>query len=263
VVRARIRPTRSQLIVVVVVVIVIVVALVYYQRRHATPPSTAPQPGVTTTSPAAMSAAPGTPGQNTTGGAISNCGGHLSPKLRLRYRDGTSETRVFATFFPWGCPTKASDCQFGGDHRAYPDPACTPGAIYDLTVNRDPARYDELANQRLLCATYADDRRHVLPADDADTWKHYGSPKPKQTTDEVETDHTVALALGGSNDIANLTPQHAKGPYNKDEKDTVERRLIGHVCDPAPGNTFRYPLGRLQNLLRFHWTGLYDGRIKL
>jgi hypothetical protein len=50
---------------------------------------------------------------------------------------------------------------------------------------------------------------------------------PRQTPGAYEIDHLIPLALGGSNDVANLWPEAAPGFHDKDR---VEDALHARVC---------------------------------
>jgi hypothetical protein len=195
--------------------------------------------------------------------SLSSCGPVQLDEITLIYRDGRpSEDRQVATFFPWGCPTKQANCKFTGEHDAYPDPACTPGAIYDLTPNRDPARYSEAANQQLICATKANasvgnkDRRNVSKAAEDRTWQRYDRTKP--TGERYETDHFIPISIGGSNREANLLPQTESASRDRDEKDRVESSLSVALCKHRADGSYLIGLSQAQTLMRFHWTELYD-----
>jgi hypothetical protein len=239
------RPSASLIALGAVIVLLVVGYLVLRSNRH---------DGTTSTAP-------------TTSG-LSTCGETGLTTITLVYRHPSADTpqpqsRQVATFFPWGCRTKTSGCRHTSAHEAYPDPACTPGAVYDLTGNRDPAKYDWTANQRLICATTANSdngpsRRHVSAATDKAVWREYGETKPPQSAERVETDHVLQLALGGSNHIANLQPEHARGSYDRDEKDAVEAALSRAVCNTKHDGSYNLPLAQAQSLLRLHWTEAYD-----
>jgi hypothetical protein len=107
-------------------------------------------------------------------------------------------------------PTSACTTRAGGD---LPDPDCTPGAI-DTTVG-----------VRTVCTQPSSERRDVPPAVRRHVLVSYGMDP---ATFEGEVDHLVPLALGGSNDVANLWPQPGRIP---NPKDRVEVRLWRAVCD--------------------------------
>lgn len=67
----------------------------------------------------------------------------------------------------------------------------------------------------------------------------------------IEIDHIVALELGGSNDIANLFPEHAQTRPGYHTKDRLENRLHRMVCDG------RIALAAAQRAIASDWVALY------
>ena len=202
---------------------------------------------------------------------LSTCGPVRLHQITLIYTDGRPpEDRLVATFFPWGCPAdQKADCKFTDPDPAYPDPACTPGAIYDLTGNTNPADYDETRNQQLVCQTIANartgskDRRDVSHQVDTWIWRRYNLPRPRRGS---ETDHFIPVGLDGSNEPANLEPQTKSGPYDADEKEVVESMVATQVRDQCDGH-YDSPYMTLSaaHCIMRHWTqysvALRDKRI--
>lgn len=158
---------------------------------------------------------------------LSDCGRKTLDAIELGRANMLIDRKV-ATFFPWGCPSKSSSCKFSGITRAYPDAACSPGAIYDLTGNTDPAKYDEAANMRLICASKTDGRRNVPDAFKRQVFSTYGVVRHTGSSHEI--DHIVSLTLGGSNTTANLYPEAAAPLPGYHQKDLVEVQLGRRIC---------------------------------
>ena len=66
---------------------------------------------------------------------------------------------------------------------------CGPGAVYDLTGNTDPRRFDEASNRTIICATTTDGRRLVLASVKRMVLSKYRIAKPP--VGSVEIDHIV------------------------------------------------------------------------
>jgi hypothetical protein len=172
--------------------------------------------------------------------SLLTCGPVRLHEITLIYRDGRApEDRQVATFFPWGCPDDdKADCKFRDADQAYPDPVCTPGAIYDLTGNTDPAAYDERRNQAIICETNANakrgskDRRDVDRRTDRWIWQRYDRTRPSRGG---ETDHYMPVGLDGSNETANLLAQTEAGLYDANEKERVESLVVNQIRDQCDG----------------------------
>ena len=67
----------------------------------------------------------------------------------------------------------------------------------------------------------------------------------------VQVDHLISLELGGSNDIANLSPEQAEPRPGFHEKDKVENYLHDQVCSGAMSLT-EAQVGIANNWLSFY-----------
>ncbi|MBI4787932.1 MAG: HNH endonuclease [Chloroflexi bacterium] len=120
-----------------------------------------------------------------------------------------------------------------------PDPACTPGAIF-ATATSD----------QVCVAGYSASVRDVPDTLKDVVYAEYGLPRDPPGNYEV--DHLIPLALGGSNDIANLWPQGAEPRPGSEEKDRVENYLQDQVCRGA------MPLQQAQTDIATNWVGVYQ-----
>lgn len=196
--------------------------------------------------------------------SLSTCGPVRLHQITLIYRDGRPpEDRRVATFFPWGCPDDDKpDCKFQDPDQAYPDPLCTPGAIYDLTGNTDPLAYDEVRNQAIVCETNANakrgskDRRDVDRVTDRWIWERYNRTRPPKGG---ETDHYMPIGLDGSNDPGNLLAQTEAGPYDANEKERVESLVVSQIRDQCDGRYEEtYMTLTAAHCIMRHWALYYD-----
>ena len=107
------------------------------------------------------------------------------------------------------------DCQVNGP---LPDHACSPGAIFaDATV------------AQICVPGYTKTVRNVPQSLKHVVYAEYGLDY-HQPTGSYEVDHLIPLALGGSNDIANLFPEAAEPAPGFHEKDIVELYLHDEMC---------------------------------
>ncbi|HEU5114753.1 MAG TPA: HNH endonuclease signature motif containing protein [Candidatus Paceibacterota bacterium] len=132
--------------------------------------------------------------------------------------------------------TKSSDCLIRGP---YPDPSCTPGALFSE------------ASKDIVCASgYTASVRYVTSGTKKKIYTEYGIAYPKQRG-LYEVDHFIPLELGGSNDIANLFPEAATPTLGFHEKDVVEDYLHEEVCGGRIG------LAAAQALIAKDWAAVY------
>src|SRR5206468_3508206 len=88
--------------------------------------------------------------------------------------------------------TKSADCAI---HGALPDHACTPGAVFsNATI------------EKICIPGYSQTVRNVSLTLRKAVFAEYGISYP-QLRGAFEVDHLIPLAIGGSNDIANLFPE--------------------------------------------------------
>jgi len=133
--------------------------------------------------------------------------------------------------------TKNSECVIQG---SFPDPACTPGAIF-ANVTKE-----------MTCVSgYTKTVRSVSASLKKKVYQAYGIayPPPFGT---YEADHFIPLTLGGSNDIANLFPESAEPKPGFKEKDLVENYLHQKVCDGS------ISLSAAQHAIVANWVVVYN-----
>lgn len=110
---------------------------------------------------------------------------------------------------------KEAGCQIQG---SLPDHQCSPGAIFAE------------ATKEIICVSgYTKTVRSVSTSLRKKVFAEYGIAWP-QPFGSYEVDHIIPLALGGSNDIANLFPEARAPQPGFQEKDVVENYLHEHVC---------------------------------
>lgn len=132
---------------------------------------------------------------------------------------------------------KDSACAVNGP---LPDSLCTPGTVFP------DATPDEICvpgyTQRVRSVS-AKLRKQIYAA--------YAIPYPPQTG-TYELDHLIPLALGGSNDAANLFPEARDPVPGFKEKDVVEVYLYEEVCAGY------LPLAAAQAQIAKNWLAVYQ-----
>jgi len=161
----------------------------------------------------------GGPTSGTSGGTIGLPGG-ATPTATLHF----------------GVQTKTSGCVARG---AYPDPDCTPGAIFP-----------EVTAAQVCVSGYSSGVRNVPQSEKEQVYAEYGIFS--RTAGEYEVDHFVSLELGGSNDISNLFPEAANPTPGFHEKDKVENYLHSQLCSGA------ITLAEAQRQIATDWVAVYQ-----
>lgn len=130
----------------------------------------------------------------------------------------------------------ATSCQVQG---ALPDLNCTPGAIFnDVTI------------EKICVPGYSKSVRSVSSELRRRLYEQYQISYP-QPRGSYEADHLIPLALGGSNDLANLWPEAAAPVPGFKEKDVVEIYLHDEVC------AGRVDLTNAQQQIAENWLSIY------
>jgi hypothetical protein len=130
--------------------------------------------------------------------------------------------------------TKHSGCRVRGP---LPDPACTPGARYQLAI------------PRLFCVSgYTVRVRNVSEATKNFVYTEYGITDHTRAT--YEMDHLIPLELGGSNRVANLYPEAASPTPGFHVKDRLENKIHALACSGGDWRSY-------QRRIASDWTKLY------
>ncbi len=132
---------------------------------------------------------------------------------------------------------KSADCQIQG---SLPDHGCSPGAIFQ-----------DATKEEICVPGYSATVRKVSTSLKKKVFAEYGILYPVPFG-SYEVDHVIPLAIGGSNDIANLFPE-ASDPYpGFKEKDVVENYLHEEVC------ASRVALNVAQVRIANNWLEIYN-----
>ena len=145
-----------------------------------------------------------------------------------------SPPRLITQNVSTGTPTV--QCQAQG---AFPDPSCTPGAIFTGVTATE------------ICTPgYAGSVRNVPTSVKNQIYANYGIAS--HTPGQYEIDHYIPLELGGSNDVTNLWPEPASPQPGFHEKDKVENYLHDQVCSGA------MDLSTAENEISTNWVAVYN-----
>ncbi len=161
-----------------------------------------------------------------------------TPVEQLAVVAGLAEPQVWDTSpAKLGLRTKTRDCTVNGP---YPDPACTPGAVFATT-----------SVDTICVSGYTKTVRSVSTKLKRQVYAQYNLPYPPKTG-TYEADHFIPLGLGGNNDIANLFPEAGDPRPGFKEKDIVENYLRQQVCNGE------MPLPRAQEAIASDWLEVYN-----
>jgi hypothetical protein len=130
--------------------------------------------------------------------------------------------------------TKNAGCRVRGP---LPDPACTPGARY------------QLATPSVFCKSgYTAVVRHVTESTKNLVYDEYGITSHTGAT--YEMDHLIPLELGGSNRVANLFPEAVSPRPGFHVKDQLENKTHSLACSGGDWRSY-------QRRIASDWTKLY------
>lgn len=134
--------------------------------------------------------------------------------------------------------TKEENCT---GYNSLPDPECTPGDIFP-----------EVTVKEVCIKGYTKTVRDVSVSLKKKVYRSYNIQYPP-TFGSYELDHFIPLALGGSNDIANLWPFAADPRPGFIEKDLTVNYLHRKVCNGE------IELSAAQRAITTPWVDVYNG----
>jgi hypothetical protein len=144
-------------------------------------------------------------------------------------------TSVPGSANPLSQPARTSGCRLQG---SLPDPACTPGAVVNLT------------HDQVCAADFQGDTNGGTGAPAEQVLKAYAINSAAAT--QYHIDQLVPAVLGGSNDLANLWPQPLNSPPAYAEKNRLEQYLRDQVC------AGKISLGDAQRQIALNWLAAYQ-----
>ena len=124
-----------------------------------------------------------------------------------------------------------------------PDRKLTPGGWHHPPTSLE-----------VLCQTgYTKTVRHVTKSMKAEVFRRYGYDPQSINWGDFEIDHSVPLAIDGTNAVQNLWPQsYTTQPLNAHRKDVLENALHRLVCDR------QLDLATAQQAIATNWVAAYQ-----
>jgi hypothetical protein len=101
---------------------------------------------------------------------------------------------------------------------------CTPGYVASIKATKDSMKEE--------------------------AFSRYGLRDGKSSTDVL--DHLIPVELGGTDSIENLWPEPVKGEWNAAQKDALEQKLLGMVCDGS------LTVKQAQTAIKKNWVQAYQ-----
>ena len=83
-----------------------------------------------------------------------------------------------------------------------------------------------------------------------EAFSRYGLRDGKSSTDVL--DHLIPVELGGTDSIENLWPEPVKGEWNAGQKDALEQKLLGMVCEGS------LTVKQAQTAIKKNWVQAYQ-----
>lgn len=159
-----------------------------------------------------------------------------------KFTAGSARTENLAAVFESATTTldarvKTTDCAVNG---SLPDHACTPGAVFP-----------DSSEMKFCTPGYTKEVRNVPQKERLAVFAEYGISN-KQPFGSYEVDHLIPLAIGGSNDIANLFPEAATPTPGFRQKDIVEVYLQEQTC------AGKISLAAAQAQIANDWLSIYN-----
>ena len=153
----------------------------------------------------------------------------------LEQQDPRIEGRPTIASGPTAVPTRTPGID-------YPDPVLTPGDILPASV------------EQICVSGYSKTVRAVTAATRKQVFVSYGIEPT--TFGDHELDHLIPLAIGGSNEPANLWPEPGRTSLGYKDKDRLENALHSLVCSG------RLELAQAQLEIATDWYAAYRKYVK-
>ncbi|MCU1385849.1 MAG: hypothetical protein JWL71_4546 [Acidobacteria bacterium] len=92
-----------------------------------------------------------------------------------------------------------------------------------------PGDARKVTKEQICAPGYAASIKVTKESTKEEAFSRYGLRDGKSTTEVL--DHLIPIELGGTDSIENLWPEPAHGQWNATQKDALEQKMLGMVCD--------------------------------
>ena len=112
-----------------------------------------------------------------------------------------------------------------------------------------PGDARKVTKEQICAPGYATAIKATKESTKEEAFSRYGLRNGKSTTEVL--DHLIPVELGGTDSVENLWPEPAKGEWNAGQKDALEQKLLGLVCDGT------LTVKQAQSAIKKNWVQAY------
>jgi hypothetical protein len=112
-----------------------------------------------------------------------------------------------------------------------------------------PGDARKVTKEQICAPGYAASIKATKESVKEEAFSRYGLRDGKSTTEIL--DHLIPVELGGTDSVENLWPEPTKGEWNASQKDALEQKLLGLVCDGT------LTVKQAQSAIKKNWVQAY------
>jgi hypothetical protein len=112
-----------------------------------------------------------------------------------------------------------------------------------------PGDARKVTKEQICAPGYAASIKATKESTKEEAFSRYGLRDGKSTTEIL--DHLIPVELGGTDNVENLWPEPAKGEWSAAQKDALEQKLLGLVCDGT------LTVKQAQSAIKKNWVQAY------
>jgi hypothetical protein len=113
-----------------------------------------------------------------------------------------------------------------------------------------PGDARKVTKEQICAPGYAASVKPTKDSMKIEAFSRYGLRDGQSATDVL--DHLIPIELGGTDSLENLWPEPVKGEWNAAQKDALEQKLLGMVCDGT------LTVKQAQGAIRKNWVQAYQ-----
>src|SRR5471032_3406388 len=113
-----------------------------------------------------------------------------------------------------------------------------------------PGDAKKVTKEQICAPGYAASIKATKESAKEEAFSRYGLRDGVSKTDVL--DHLIPVELGGTDNVENLWPEPVKGEWNASQKDALEQKLLGMVCDGT------LTVKQAQTAIKKNWVAAYQ-----